>query len=374
MSPIQPDVAIFLPSLEGGGAERVMAILANGIASRGYSVDLVLVSATGPYRALVDDKVRIVELGSGSISRSIGPLTRYLRVHRPRSLLAALSHANVVAIIAHRLAHSAARLVVSERLSLAAARRYHRSAKDRIIRVLMRLTYRRADRVVVVAKAMIAELGTQLGLPRENLTCIYNPVVTDALIQAAERPCPHPWMAETYTIPVILGCGRLSGQKDFRTLIDAFGILRRHRSLRLVILGEGDDRAALEEQAQATGFGQDIDLPGFADNPFAFMRATSIFVLSSIYEGMPGALIQAMACGSPVVSTRCPTGPDEILEDGAWGTLVPMQDPVRLAAAIEHGLASPPPDIRRRAAAFAEPEAVTRYLEALDLPAHASPS
>lgn len=367
-----PDIAIFLPSLEGGGAERVMAILANGFAGRGYRVDLVLVEASGPYLARIGANVRVVELGSGSVIRSVRPLARYLRRERPRALLAALSHANIVAILAHRLSRSRARLVVSERLSLAAARRYSRGLRYQVIRRLMGPTYRLADRVVVVAAAMIGELKEHLRLPDDRLECIYNPVVDDELVEAAAQPCAHPWLAVDASIPVVLGCGRLSAQKDFATLIDAFQIVRSRRPAKLIVLGEGEDRAALQARIDASDFEADIDLPGFTANPFAFMSRASVFVLSSIYEGMPGALIQAMACGAPLVSTDCPTGPEEILEDGRWGALVPMCDPAAMAAAIERALDVPPANACSRAAAFAEPEAVSRYLAALGLPAHAT--
>lgn len=364
------DIAIFLPSLEGGGAERVMAILANGFAAREYRVDLVLVTASGPYLKLLHPDIRVVDLASGTVIRSLAALARYIRRNRPRAFLAALSHANVVAILAHRMVRSDARLVVSERLSLSAARRYHRSPRDRIIRAMARGVYRWADRVVVVANAMIDELEQQLGLPRNRIESIYNPVIDRALLEAAEQPCEHPWLKTAHEIPVVLGCGRLSAQKDFPTLIEAFRILRERRAARLVILGEGEDRAALEAQVRAAGLENDVDMPGFAANPFCFMAASSVFVLSSIYEGMPGALIQAMACGAPVVSTRCPTGPDEILEDGYWGALVPVQEPLALAVAIEQTLDKSGHDVRQRASAFSEAEAVTGYLRALGLPEH----
>ena len=367
-----PDIAIYLPSLEGGGAERVMTNLANGFAERGSRVDLVLVEAKGPYLTQVRADVRIVDLASGSVIRSVGALVRYLRRERPRALLAALSHANIVAILAHRLSRSRARLVVSERLSLAAARRYSRGLRYQIIRRLMRPTYHLADRVIVVAAAMIRELKEQLGLPANKLECIYNPVVDADLVKAAAQPCTHPWLAADASVPVVLGCGRLSAQKDFATLIEAFRIVHARRPVRLIILGEGEDRVALQTKIDADGIAADVDLPGFATNPFAFMSRASVFVLSSIYEGMPGALIQAMACGAPLVNTDCPTGPDEILEDGRWGALVPMCDPAAMASAIEQTLDAPPVDARSRAAAFAEPEAVSRYLAALGLSTHAT--
>lgn len=364
-SQLSPDIAIFLPSLEGGGAERVMSILANGFAARGHKVDLVLVSAHGPYISKISPHVRIVELGSGTVSRSIIALTRYMRREQPKALLAALSHANVIAIIAHALAGSRARLVVSERLSLSAARKYSRGFRDRIIRALMRITYHRADRIVVVASAMIRELHEYLNLPTDRIQCIYNPVVDNGLVAAAEEPCTHPWMRPGEVTPVILACGRLTEQKDFTTLLEAFRIVRARRPVRLIVLGEGEERAALLAQAEIGGMAADISLPGFAANPFAFMKRADVFVLSSIYEGMPGALIQAMACGAPVVSTNCPTGPDEILEHGKWGYLVEMRDPNAMADAIERALTQGGIDARHRASAFSEVDAVGRYLEAL---------
>jgi glycosyltransferase involved in cell wall biosynthesis len=364
----RPDIAIFLPSLEGGGAERVMAILASGFVARGYRVDFVLAAASGPYLAGIDPRVGIVDLGSGSMLRSAVPLARYLRARRPRALLAALTHANVVALSVNRLVGGAARVVVSERLSLVAARRHHRSLHDRYIRALMRPTYRLADRVIVVAEAMIGELEEALTLPQHRLECIYNPVVDVALLAAADQPCAHPWMSAAADVPVVLGCGRLSAQKDFATLIEAFRRVRAHRPARLIILGQGEERAALEAQVRTAGIEHDVDLPGFAENPFAYMSRAAVFVLSSRYEGMPGALIQAMACGAPLVSTDCPTGPNEILENGRWGALVPVGDAAAMADAIEQVLAAPPPDARARAAAFADSVAVTRYLAALGFP------
>jgi glycosyltransferase involved in cell wall biosynthesis len=284
----RPDIAIFLPSLEGGGAERVMAILASGFVARGYRVDFVLAAASGPYLAGIDPRVGIVDLGSGSMLRSAVPLARYLRARRPRALLAALTHANVVALSVNRLVGGAARVVVSERLSLVAARRHHRSLHDRYIRALMRPTYRLADRVIVVAEAMIGELEEALTLPQHRLECIYNPVVDVALLAAADQPCAHPWMSAAADVPVVLGCGRLSAQKDFATLIEAFRRVRAHRPARLIILGQGEERAALEAQVRTAGIEHDVDLPGFAENPFAYMSRAAVFVLSSRYEGMPG--------------------------------------------------------------------------------------
>ena len=165
----------------------------------------------------------------------------------------------------------------------------------------------------------------------------------------------------------MLGVGRLHAQKDFSTLIAAFGEVRRERPARLILLGEGAERARLEAQAQDSGFAADIALPGHVENPFAFMRRSAVFALSSRYEGLPGVLIQALACGCPAVATDCPSGPREILKDGAIGPLVPVGDAAALAAGIRRCLDHPPPPetLARAVAAYGVGAATDAYLDVL---------
>lgn len=367
-----PDIAIFLPSLEGGGAERVMGILANAFVERGYTVELVLASAKGPYLGSIDDGVRIVDLATDGIARSALPLVRYLKQRRPQALLSALSHSNLVAALALAVAAVPTRLVISERLSLAAARKYGHGFRDRVIRALLPFAVRRADCLVVVAEAMIDEMESILNVPRSKMVWIPNPVVDEAMLADAAEPSGHPWLSGECEVPVVLGCGRLSAQKDFRTLIEAFRQVRDQREARLIILGEGEDRAALQQQIAKAELTDDVSLPGFVPNPFAYMSRAAVFALSSVYEGMPGALIQAIACGAPVVSTDCPTGPAEILQDGRWGCLVPMGNPQAMSTAIIAALDGGCPPATERARIFERSAAVTRYLEVLGFPSCAS--
>jgi glycosyltransferase involved in cell wall biosynthesis len=196
---------------------------------------------------------------------------------------------------------------------------------------------------------------------------VYNPVVTPELLAQAEAIAPHPWLQDGGP-PVVLGVGRLVDQKGFATLLEAVARLRRERPLRLLVLGEGRRRGALERQARRLGLGADFALPGFAPNPFAYMARAGVFVLSSVYEGLPGVLIQALACGCPVVSTDCPDGPREILAGGEYGPLVPVGDAAALAAAIGRVLDAPPDRerLRRRGQAFGVEPAVLAYLEVVD--------
>lgn len=341
-----------------------MANLARGFAARGNEVDLLTADAGGPFRALLPEAVRVVELGRRGVASCLPGLARYLRRERPAVLLAAMTHANVIALLARRIAGARTRLVVSEHSSFVQVGMAYRNWRDRLLRFLARRLYRRADAVVVVARGIVDEMRDLLGVAASRVHVVPNPVVTEELLarSRAEPPCE----AFGKGVPVILGAGRLSAEKDFETLLRAFARLRADRPARLVIVGEGPERAALERLAGELGIGDDLFLPGFVDNPYAYMRAASLFVLSSRFEGMPGVLIEAMACGTPVVSTDCPLGPGELLEGGRWGRLAPVGDPAGLAAAMAATLDNEtPPDIRSRAALFTEQSSVDRYLDIL---------
>jgi glycosyltransferase involved in cell wall biosynthesis len=353
-------IAIYLPSLRGGGAERVMVTLANGFAARGHRVDLVLVRAEGPYLPEVADNVRIVDLDRGRVLASLVPLARYLRRERPDAMLSALNHANVIAILARKLARVPTRLVVSERNSLTGR---PVGLAGRAIRVLMRWLYPAADGVVAVSQAMAEELVTDLGLPPANVAAIPNPVDVASLVALAQARPGHAWLGDGQP-PVLLAVGRLEPQKDYPTLLDAFARFRSQREARLVILGEGSQRAKLDDHIARLGLTGVVELAGFKDNPFGWMAACDLFVMSSRHEGFPNALVQAMACGARVVSTDCRTGPDEILEGGRWGRLVPVGDAGALAEAMADALDDKDIcDAAARASEFGVETAVDSYLD-----------
>lgn len=358
---------MFLPSLAGGGAERAIATVASGLAARGAEVALVLAQAQGPYLADLDPRVQVVDLHCASLPRALPGLARHLRQRRPQALLAAMNHANVVAALAHRLARCGARLVLSERVHASMLFSEHRDLRSRVTARLMRLTYPWAAQVVAVSEGVAQDLQRHVALPPGRVVTIANPVVDTALLARAQAAPSHPWLAQPDR-PVVLAAGRLTAQKDFATLLEAFARLQATRPLRLVILGEGEERAALQAQAVRLGVAGEVALPGFDENPFAAMRAASVFVLSSRFEGLPGVLIQAMACGVRVVATDCPSGPREVLEGGRWGRLVPVGDAAALAAAIAAALDDPaPPDVRQRAAGYGVAQAVQRYAEVLGI-------
>lgn len=362
-----PMIAIFIPSLRGGGAERAMVGLANGFARYGYQVDLVLADANGVFKQEISEAVRIVNLDSKRMAASIFRLARYLRLSRPDVLLSAMTHVNLTAIWARYLARVSTRLVISERSTFSQALKGLRGRRVMtwLMPQLVRFFYPSADAVVSVSKGVQEDLLRHVILPSTVTHVAYNPVVDDGLLQRAAEPIEHPWFAAG-TPPVVLAVGRFTDAKNFPLLLRAFAHVRSKRSCRLMILGEGSLRHTLETQVSDLALGTDVLLPGFVDNPLPYMRQASVFVLSSSWEGLPGVLIQAMACGCRVVSTDCPSGPREILEGGIWGDLVPLQDEVALAEAIERSMDNDsPPDVRVRASFFNEPRSVETYLNIL---------
>ena len=359
----QPTLSLYLPNLDGGGAERMMVNLAAGFAARGFPTDLVLAEARGPYLELVAPDVRVINLASSGVMASLPKLVRYLRRTRPAALLATLNHASVVALLACKLARVPTHTVIRESNMLfpSPASSFRRIS----LQTSVKLFYPWADAHVAVSQGVADDLARYLKTDLKKIHTIYNPVVTPDLFERAAQKPPHPWFAPGEP-PVVLGVGRLAPQKDFQTLVRAFAAVIRERPARLMILGEGKEHSGLEALARELGIEHAVTLPGFADNPFAYMAHADTFVLSSKFEGLPGALVQAMACGCKVVSTDCPSGPREILDGGRLAPLVPVGDAPALAEAVLATLASPPnPALKIRACDFTEAHIVPQYLDIL---------
>jgi glycosyltransferase involved in cell wall biosynthesis len=335
-------ITLFLPSLEGGGAERVMLNLAIALSQEGQTVDLVLANATGPYLSQVPAALNLVDLKRNGTLASLPALVRYLRKTRPRAIISALDHANLVAIWAKYLALVPTKVVVTVHCNLSQLMTFSDETKGQLIPILMRLFFRFADNIVSVSEGVKQDLIKTLRLPETKITTIYNPVISQDMIERARETIAHSWLQDNQC-PVIVGVGRLNEQKDFATLIYAFAELIKIRDARLMILGEGEQRQALETLIESLGLHERVELPGFINNPYAYLSRASLFVLSSKWEGLPTVLIEAMALGTPVLSTDCESGPREILHDGLLGELVPMSRPDLLASAMLTTLEAPKP-------------------------------
>ncbi len=363
-------IAIFLPHLRGGGAEKTMLNLSRGFIDRGLQVDLILAKAEGPYMNLVPTKAKVIELGSSHLWLKIPTMVRYLRQERPAALLSSL--VGVVPLCAKLIANVTTWVVVIEH-NIISKKLQSEPVKRRqfSVPIFKRIFYPCADSIVGVSKGVAEDLAHTIGLAEERIHVIYNPVVTSDLLRRSEEPTKHTWFSLGKQ-PVILGIGRLIDSKDFPTLIRAFARVREYRQARLVILGEGEERSKLEGLVRKLNLQDNVALPGFVKNPYAYMARAAMVVLSSIHEGLGNVLIEAMAVGTPVVSTDCPTGPSEILEDGKYGPLVPVGDVDALAETVLATLSDPPnrESLRARAMMFTADRAVDQYLEVMGINAN----
>ncbi len=402
-------VALLTTSLSCGGERRTQAYLADAFASRGHHVDLLFLDSPGPSLYQAPASVNIVDLrAEGSLWRLVcllarhpasvivllwyvllryrpfaSPrssvlgilreimafpvLVRHMSRSQPDVIYSAESRASLMAVWGRRLASPDTRVVISHQslTSVHLSEQTERVGRwrARFALLLLRLTFLQADIIVSASDGAGDDLWQTMGVPRERITTIYNPTVPSEMPALMKAPLDHPWF-HPGAPPVVLGAGRLVGQKDFPTLLRAFARVRRKRPARLVILGEGERRSELEALAAALEVTEDVDLPGFAANPFAYMSRAGVFALSSKWEGLGMVLVEALACGCPVVSTDCRAGPSEILQEGV-GALVPVGDDAALAAAIEAVLDNPPPRERlvERGMEFTVERSVEQYAQ-----------
>lgn len=359
-------VLLFLSSLDGGGAERVTLNLARGFVEQGINVDLVVVKTEGPFLSQVPAQVRLVSLGNRRLLLSLPVLMRYLQKEQPQAILCGENDANIVALWAKRLTRVSTQLVVTVHNHLSQESRNSTQLKRRLTPYLARWFYPQANAIVAVSQGVAEDLVHNIGLPSNNIQVIYNPIFTFELLKKTQAPLAHPWFASDQP-PVILGVGRLEKQKDFPTLIRAFATVQQQFPVRLMILGEGPERSSIESLIQELGLKESIALPGFVANPYSYMARSAVCVLSSAWEGFGNVLVEAMAAGTPVVSTNCESGPAEILANGQYGKLVAVGDVKGMAEAIVETLKQPPDAIalQQRAMEFSLEKAVAQYRKVL---------
>ncbi len=342
------DLLIYVPSLSGGGAERAVIDVATGMGQRGYSCTLCCNQVGEAYRPLLDEReLPVLELCVKRTVAALPGLARTVRSRRPRTVLSTITHANVVAALAARAAFPAPRIVLRQANTMPASEQRNLRAKLSVRSVPW--VYRTADAIVAVSQATSDDMARH-GVPAEKISVIENGVdhafIEREALKLPEKPPPS--MSDSSRILVSLG--RLTKQKAFDTLLHAHA--RLDDDVQLWILGEGSDRRALEALAHELGVEERVWLPGFVSNPFPYIKRANAFVLSSRWEGMPNALVQALSLGVPCVATDAPGGSREVLMDGKVGWLAPVDDPSSLADAIHHALRTPA--VRRPDSAWRE--------------------
>lgn len=353
-------VALYAVGMRGGIGNWLLR-MGSGFAELGQEVDIVVADAGGPLSSRIPEGVRLVDLRARRAALSVLPLASYMRRSKPRVLISAQNHGNLIAIMARFVARSDSMLIASVHGLTSASIGEAALIRRHIVNFLIRPAYRyRADAIVAVSSGVADDLASALGLERSKIRVIPSPVVSEALLLQSDQPISHPWFVAGAP-QVVVAVGRLGVEKGFEDLIHAFSILRSKHSTRLLILGEGPLRSTLEKLIHQLHLADDVSMPGFETNPYPYMKRAALFVLASRREGLPTALIEAMALGTPVVSTDCQSGPREILESGKWGRLVPVGDRVSLANAMYQSLVAPGTDPTARGSQFSITEAVRAY-------------
>jgi glycosyltransferase involved in cell wall biosynthesis len=357
-------VSLLWGALGDGGLETVMLTLAKEFLDRGIETDIVLMEKKGERVDRVPSDAQVFDLEAHQVIAGPFALAKYLRQRSPSVLLSA-GYTNRFAPLARTLAGVAVPIVIAEH-NIVSMPTSGSNFPNIVLDQLMKWTYPLADQIIAVSEGVADDVSQSLNLRRENFEVIYNPVVGPETFKYAKQNVEHPWFSNN-SIPVILGVGRLSEQKDFSTLIQAFANLRENRESRLVILGEGRRRTVLEKKAEQLEVRNQVWMPGFVSNPLKYMSDASVFVLSSKWgEGHGNVLVEAMACGTPVISTDCPGGPSEILEGGKHGQLVPVEDPHIMAQAIGDVLdGHVPPAESSALERFRRETVVKKYLDTL---------
>lgn len=361
-------IAFYFATSGHSGVDRAMQYLIPAVARRGYPVDLLHVRKHGPHFAEPPEGVRIIDLGASHVYNSLPSVVRYLRQEKPAVMLSDKDRVNRTAFFARLLSRAPTRLVFSSGTTLS-IELAHRDALDRWLqRKSIGHLYRHVSNVIVTSEGVRTDMSAYTGLPLEQIEVVPSPVIPTALFREAQPKPEHPWFAEGEP-PVILGVGELGRRKDFSTLIRAFAQMRENRRCRLVILGRGRERETLSQLARDLGVGENVDFPGFEPNPYPYMAHAAVFVFTSLWEGLGFVIIEALAVGTPVVSTDCPSGPREILQDGKYGRLVPVGDVSAVATAIEATLVDRPAKefLQQAAMPYEIENSTSAYLKAMGM-------
>jgi glycosyltransferase involved in cell wall biosynthesis len=364
-------IGLLITPMTGNGGDRVVLNLSQAFAKLGYRVDLVVPEVTDYHRRIMESlpsEIRTVDfklpVTRWIYFRKLFKLKQYLEQTEPLVLLANGDYVGL-ANAAKKISCSKTKIIQVVHVSVSHYFDNLTSLRTRLKCFFLKQFYRSSDGIITVSQGVAQDLSQLTNIPLKRIQTIYNPIVTPDLIEQAKLPLSHPWFMPEQP-PVILGAGRLHPQKDFATLIRAFAKLRQRRSARLLIIGgEPDQKAMLQNLIRELHLEQDAQLFGFSDNPYAFMSHAAVFALSSQYEGFGNVLVEAMATGTPVVSTDCKSGPAEILDYGKYGKLTPVGDPDALAEALLETLDKPVDckTLQSRADEFTDMAIANQYID-----------
>ncbi len=338
-------IAIFLRNVTGGGAEQVMVNLACGFAEKGIKIDFLLTKKEGQYLDHISKNIKVIDFESEKLDgnfklptgfqslRSLPKLISYLRREKPTILLSALHFANEIAILGKKLSGVSTRLIITEHTTLSIEAKQVQVISSRLAPLTSKFLYPFADGIVTVSQGSANDLSQLTGIPLNKIKVIYNPVITTDFKAKMMESVEHPWFKSGQP-PVIIGVGRLVTQKDFSTLIRAFAKVREKKNVRLMMLGDGGEAEKLKNLAKELSIEEYVSWMGWVDNPLPYIKRASVCVVSSKWEGFCNVVVESMAVGTPLISTNCPSGPIETLDNGKYGELVPVGDSGAISEAI----------------------------------------
>lgn len=317
-------ICFFLPTLNFGGIEANTIRLANSFVESGYDVDLVIGNVTGEYLNRIDKKINVISINKKTLISMLLPLVRYIKQKKPSVIITGGEGANIL-LCTTKLFVQKTKIIISIRTNLTNEYKESNSMKKKLLfPFLSRRLYKKANRVVAVSEGVANDASEFLKIPRDKLKVIYNPILDNSLIKQKNEKVTHKWLVYREN-KVVISVGRLVKAKDYLTLIQSFKVVKEKLSnVKLLILGEGPEREKIQAEINKYNLNSDVEIVGFVQNPYSYMSNADLFVLSSKWEGFGNVIVEALATGIPVVSTNCPSGPSEILNDGEFGSLVPV--------------------------------------------------
>ncbi len=360
-------ISIVTPRFAIAGVPLAQIRFARALARRGHEVTLVVGYVEPKYKLPDISDVRVEIFGIPKVRNMLWPMICYLRHKKPDVVFSAEDHLNTLVLIATLLSRSNTKISGSSRVTPFDTYSNVPFTKRWVLKHLARAVMWRADALTCVSQDMVAQYRQVFSSPPH--LCVYN-IVDDA--HSRERmhePVEHAWLTNK-TVPVLVAAGRLAPWKGFSDLIEAAALVNARRPVHLLILGDGPLRDELQGLVDTRGLRDTVQLVGYVENPLKYFAKSDVFVLSSLVEGLPNVLVEAMMCGCTPVSTDCPTGPSEVLQDGKYGYLVPMRDPIAMAAAIACALDAPIPKalLDEAVAPFEESRVLNRHFEVLGFP------
>lgn len=356
------NIAVFMHDFRGGGAERVSVRLCNGLVERKeVNVTIFVINAAGPMLQELCDEVKVIELSSKRMAFSFWELSKKIRGFQPDLVISHMTHANVTACLAAIMGRFADKLIIVEHNQM----KHNFQMVDKLtVKIAYQLTkwfYNIPKRIIAVSSGVKKSIIEFAGVDAGKVSVIYNPVVSDELKKYIPVKGVDLHNFYTLDVPVFIGVGSLTKQKNFPLFLRALKCVNQTINVKAIILGEGPERESLEEMVRGLELEGVVDLPGFVTTPYDYIANADTFVLSSSWEGLPTVIIEAIALNTNVVSTNCPSGPDEILNSGEFGALVDMDDETSLAEAMINSLSKRKFELAKRAEDFSVEKSVNDY-------------